>query len=410
MGLVKGIKNVFGRKARKQRKARKRLDHLRDELDDPLKDHLWTSNPLASADQPTARVNPLYNTTVPEPIASEEVEPNEFSSLARTKRDTTGKGLGKLRLKDRHIGRMNNESDDMSDSAHEVKRVDYQREIGDTGTNEGFFKPADEQHYHGSVTAEESGIGEFDMSTSTKITGEGALATVAPKLIARSVASTRLDQRLGLDTIAHEFEAKHDGRRGVVSGKTNGLALGDNRDKVDLSNPETQKGLANLQFFDYLSNQQDRHANNIFVDPDTGKVTGIDNDLSWGKKHTEKTGMMARNMGLPEQVSREMYDSFMGMSEDDFIKTMAGDKGDYQRLGPEEIQAARERYQTMKRYLEGEEIEGRTATIVDEFGQDTHQAQMDGIQRKDDKGEDINYGFQSKQQKHLKSYLQRESV
>ena len=37
-----------------------------------------------------------------------------------------------------------------------------------------------------------------------------------------------------------------------------------------------------LQLIDALTGQVDRHGGNIFVDPKTGKVTGIDNDAAFG--------------------------------------------------------------------------------------------------------------------------------
>ena len=52
---------------------------------------------------------------------------------------------------------------------------------------------------------------------------------------------------------------------------------------IDLADPGIQKGLADLQLFDAISGQSDRHVGNIFVDPDTGRVTGIDDDQSLGQ-------------------------------------------------------------------------------------------------------------------------------
>lgn len=51
---------------------------------------------------------------------------------------------------------------------------------------------------------------------------------------------------------------------------------------IDFADPRVKKGMSDLQLFDAVSGQVDRHGSNIFVDPATGAVTGIDDDWSFG--------------------------------------------------------------------------------------------------------------------------------
>ena len=136
-----------------------------------------------------------------------------------------------------------------------------------------------------------------------------------------AVASTRLARFLGMpDIIAHNAFARIRGVEGVVSGKVTGKPLQGNeflrevtppegspeqiagvgrgdspgsarrevfRDDrrvvfqpVDFKDPGVQKGMSDLQLFDALTGQTDRHGGNIYIDPVTGAVTGIDDDFS----------------------------------------------------------------------------------------------------------------------------------
>ena len=58
--------------------------------------------------------------------------------------------------------------------------------------------------------------------------------------------------------------------------------------------PRIQKGLSDLQLFDAISGQVDRHAGNIYVDPETGTVTGIDDDRAFGQGQKPDVGRRPR--------------------------------------------------------------------------------------------------------------------
>ena len=95
-----------------------------------------------------------------------------------------------------------------------------------------------------------------------------------------AVASSRLARALGLtDLIARNKFAVIAGDPGAVSGKVPGrplnvVTLDARRDPVrlvladvDFSRPQIQKGLFDLQLFDAITGQIDRHGGNIYVDP-----------------------------------------------------------------------------------------------------------------------------------------------
>jgi Domain of unknown function (DUF4157) len=84
--------------------------------------------------------------------------------------------------------------------------------------------------------------------------------------------------------------------------------------KFNFKKAETQKGLMDLQLMDALTGQVDRHGSNIFIEPQTGKVTGIDNDAAFGSQNSaDPIDLVARtlpqwhmrashNQGLPPLV------------------------------------------------------------------------------------------------------------
>jgi hypothetical protein len=147
-----------------------------------------------------------------------------------------------------------------------------------------------------------------------------------------AVASTRLARFLGMpDVIARNAFARVKGSPGVVSGAVPGSPLvkhkHDREQKppknasrqqiaawvkhnqleerggkyyamsqeiyewIDFRSPRIQKGLSDLQLFDAITGQLDRHGGNIFIDPQTGQVSGIDDDKSFGE------GMSVANQG-----------------------------------------------------------------------------------------------------------------
>jgi hypothetical protein len=112
-------------------------------------------------------------------------------------------------------------------------------------------------------------------------------------LLARTVASSQVDQMLGTNCVAEEtFGVDADGNNIGVSIQGDGAGIigkfrgedGIKKDcllQVDLSDADIQRGLSDLEAVDYITGQIDRHCGNIFVDPQTKQVTGIDNDMAF---------------------------------------------------------------------------------------------------------------------------------
>lgn len=251
-------------------------------------------------------------------------------------------------------------------SENEVTKIKTTNDIGKSGKKTGFFK---KDSKNGQTIGKESGIG-------TK-KGDAHMA-------ARSVASSRLDQALGIDVLSEEKFGKVGGKKGVVSALADGKQLaktawsevsksdyteayapmgdawakkegdkyykfdGSSTADVDLSRPETQKGFSDLAVMDYLSGQVDRHAGNVFVDEKSGKVTGIDNDLAFGNKDYETNRGKSGLSEMPDLIDSGTADKLLKMTPQEFEATLKGKKGDYGKLSQDEIDEAKKRFAMMQ--------------------------------------------------------------
>lgn len=194
-------------------------------------------------------------------------------------------------------------------TANAVDKVTYDTPIGDSQTRSGYFK----------ANNKEAG---------------GKLGTMS----SRAVASSNLAKALGLDVIADEQFAEVDGKTGSVSADVGDatplkkdvfeeeiskeraepliemghqikkrddkyfMHSGEDYQDVDYSRPETQRGLFDLQAFDAIVGQSDRHGGNIMVDNKSGKVTGIDNDLAMtAGENVKMSGDAGEDVGKLDQ-------------------------------------------------------------------------------------------------------------
>lgn len=344
--LKKGIKNLFGRKQRKAARAQAQLD---DQLQDPL---AWQDNAAYADPLAAARVNPLFDAG-PRIIGDDDV-----ASAA-----SVGGG-----------------------SLNEVTRLQMRNPVG--GSTTGFFK-ADSEAAQTADVAGNYGIGHRD--------GDTHMST-------RAVMSSRLGQALGTNVIAEEHYARINGQEGSVSAGVSGIAASRNdydkpapdfvddawmearpnlswkyqkRDgayfemtsnsmaDVDLRNATTQREMAELQLMDSLTGQADRHEGNLFIDPETGSVRGIDNDLAFGEK---QTGSGINAGFLPELIDADMGERILTMSNDEFLEVLAARNGDFGELGPVEKDQALNRFKIIKAHISALHAEDG---LVNEWNDDT---------------------------------------
>jgi len=212
-------------------------------------------------------------------------------------------------------------------------------------------------------------------------------SAIAAELPTRAVASSELDQALGTNVVARSYHATLQGQDGYVSAQADGKAVTDAENPgVNFSDANTQRGLADLQLNDFLTNQVDRHAGNIFIDGESGKVTGIDNDLSFGKRNKSKMGSsIGTNRGLPTQVDSQSAQRVMDMTPAQLQKLLKSSGRGDEQLSPEEIEAAQQRLVELQGHIEqglsarddpggAEGVAG--PSIVDEWNEDTYNDAM----------------------------------
>ena len=133
--------------------------------------------------------------------------------------------------------------------------------------------------------------------------------------------------------------------------------------QFDFTNPLIQKGLMDLQLMDAITGQVDRHGGNIFIDPLTGQVTGIDNDAAFGKENSadpnnlRKTqfGVMSvsHNKGLPPLVDHDSAQMVLKLDP----KAVRQDLK--KLLSPQEIQLTLSRLGVVKQHIQNLYVTGK---------------------------------------------------
>jgi len=211
-------------------------------------------------------------------------------------------------------------------------------------------------------------------------------------LLARTVASSQVDQLLGTNCVAEEtFGMDVDGRVIGVSIQADGAGItgkfraAEGQPKKDclldvkFDDPDIQRGLADLEAVDYLTGQIDRHCGNIFIDPKTKKVTGIDNDLAFPEYSREamlsggKGGKVVETM--PTHMHEETAKKILALSPATLRQTLenmpvpatAG------RLGAAAIDSACGRLEQLQNELKQP---GGAIKVVANFGPETYQEAM----------------------------------
>jgi hypothetical protein len=213
-----------------------------------------------------------------------------------------------------------------------------------------------------------------------------------------AVASTRMARFLDMpDVIAENAFGQHNGVAGVVAGRISGVPVVANEFKkerelpdksmskkeiddwvkssqlvrrggkiygrsaqvqqyVDYTDPRIQKGMSDLQLFDAITGQLDRHGGNIYVDPATGKVTGIDDDKSFGNGKavaaiTDRDPKATHYRGLPEQVDEATALDILSKDPQELWTVLAPKSSDGKPLSNGEINDARRRLMAVQSYL-----------------------------------------------------------
>jgi hypothetical protein len=206
-------------------------------------------------------------------------------------------------------------------------------------------------------------------------------------MLTRAVGTSKVDQLLGTNIISEErFGVDEQGRTIGISVRVDGFGaigkLPGNREyqlDIDYSRHEVQKGLYDLEVLDYITGQIDRHPGNIFIDPETGEVKGIDNDLCFPSLSREQ--MLA---GLRDAGGKAVYNKPLFMHEDTARKIEALDpeqlretlsalkypgRGEHGKLSPEEVEGAVVRLVEMKEHVQDLR---RTGHVVTEFTRETY--------------------------------------
>lgn len=205
-------------------------------------------------------------------------------------------------------------------------------------------------------------------------------------LQARQVASYEVDKMLGIGVTAVEkFGIGQAGKVVGISVQADGAAIANQLlgkeayVGADLSNPVIQRGLSDLEVMDYITGQIDRHPGNMFLDPSTGQVTGIDNDLAFpevSRKDLIKNGgqfIQKMTQGMPAVVHADTAKKILAANPEDLRKMLE----DMQvpdatsRLGQPAIDGAVKRLKDLQSALKGPRPDIK---VVAQFDDKTYQA------------------------------------
>ena len=228
------------------------------------------------------------------------------------------------------------------DSANEVFKVDYGEKYAMSGgETAGYFKPdatmaPAKNAVAASRLAETLGWGNLipetkfathDVTSQTGETSKGVKGAVS------KAAKGEATRDVIFDTYVPGYTGKSNDYRKVRPDgnayELSGFAMND----LDMTRSNTQQQLNQLQWFDVLIGNIDRHGSNILIDPETGNVTGIDNDLSFGDGLVMRDrkgnlrddvidGWDSKYLGLPSQLDEETAEKLLALSPEQIRKAL----------------------------------------------------------------------------------------
>ncbi len=202
-----------------------------------------------------------------------------------------------------------------------------------------------------------------DSSGYARITKKGSyLDTERPHFAMRNLAAQSLQSLLGLDMVPKMELATHQGKVGLLMDEAKGKTAfppgqNDGITKKLEQNPQfanaVARELVNAELFDGLCGQQDRHPGNYLIDPDTGKVSLIDNDQSFYPGHTSVAKSTTKTSegtwfspwpGLPALIDQQAFDKLQGIKEQDIREKLSS------LLNQDEIESTVKRLDELKQH------------------------------------------------------------
>lgn len=201
----------------------------------------------------------------------------------------------------------------------------------------------------------------------------------------RSVASSAVNEALGMKSVAKEaFGIDMNGQSVGLSVVVPGAPMlkrpdaGNSKEaflKVDYSDSLIQKGLYDLEAQDYITGQIDRHPGNIFIDPHTREVVGIDNDLAFPTIDRDQMilsdgGLSGKAIaGMPTFMHSDTADRIEAMKPEVLRETLEGVRDPQTGITMEAaaIDGAVQRLDNLQQEIKTMRLENR---VVDEFTPD----------------------------------------
>lgn len=165
-----------------------------------------------------------------------------------------------------------------------------------------------------------------------------------PRFATRNFAAARFDDLLGTKLMPKMELAVHKGQLGVLMDVAKGVKPWEQHSNTyntipveDPSKPKVaaaiQQQLNSAEWLDGICAQQDRHAGNLFVDPKSGKVTLIDNDMGFypGQNHVRSPSrnpgfrrFSGSTAGLPAVIDARVYQKLMSITSAQIHQQMDG--------------------------------------------------------------------------------------